>query len=727
MRTPIQSSMPLLLSLVMLLFSIRLSAQNYQSYYWYTGDKEINMSNYSSPTINNISGNPPHAKFITNGAYYTGSSSLPITEFSIQDNYINQYDATNGLISTQFFDLINTTGIEHTSTDPSPEVSVIPKPGNECGTYFIIYGFNQIQAATHTAQSEALCYAEYSTDVQTGLISTGNLLQSINLFNLSSGDIFAPSFAMSKKNTNNQRYLYAVTPYYNSTTMDVSTRVYKYLITSTGITQTDLTPGIANDYLEFSGVLAPSETELSDDQSMLAFARRNTINFPSNVDLVVVKLDPTTGNLLNSNMSNVLTYDLPDKVPLGDSYSGIEFKSDNSTLYINDREDGIRSFNIISGQLASSQITNSQFYSNSQLEMRYFQNGSSDQRICAVKDPNSGSGTYEIGYINNASMSQNSGLNSFLWQFQEFQKVDGVFTLQDQIDGEDYSTWSDPNNSTACCTRYYESPYKEVNAENRSNSPGNNQFGNTNGDVIIENTFTVPSGVICTLSNMVLRFHPGGEVIVEPNARLYLQNTKLTGLSCGTTWNGVRVLGTPSQPQQLAYQGYLNMNTGSEISHAVCGAATYDKESGDLNASGGFIQTNSVSFIDNYQDLAIPYYPSSSSNPSNNFFDLTTFKVDDNYRFGTSLSYRASVTQIYRVYFRGCTFANDCTSPVMQSSSVNTTAGVAALDAYIIVDQKTSQTPCVFRNLYQGILALKWAVNQIFVAQNSQFTNNQKG
>jgi hypothetical protein len=63
----------------------------------------------------------------------------------------------------------------------------------------------------------------------------------------------------------------------------------------------------------------------------------------------------------------------------------------------------------------------------------------------------------------------------------------------------------------------------------------------------------------------------------------------------------------------------------------------------------------------------------------------------------------------------------------MQASNVNTKAGILITDAYVIVDRKTSTTPCVFRSLYQGIWAQKLFVNQIFSVTNSQFNQNQMG
>lgn len=219
--------------------------------------------------------------------------------------------------------------------------------------------------------------------------------------------------------------------------------------------------------------------------------------------------------------------------------------------------------------------------------------------------------------------------------------------------------------------------------------------------------------------------------MIQPGGRLNLNNATLTALNCGTTWKGVRVWGNHSLPQTTANQGYLNMQNNATISHAEVGAATWNKEAGSLTTSGGFIQTLNARFTNNKVDLEIPQYPSSASNPSNNFFDNTQFVIDDNYRFGNATDHRAKVSQIYRVLFRGCTFANDATAPAMQAFNVNNFAGILIFDAFVGVDRKVitggPTTPTVFRSLYQGINASKGFTNQVFTVTNTQFTQNQMG
>lgn len=315
----------ILFASLLLIFNLLLFSQNYQSYFWYMGDKEINMSNYSSPTVNTIAGNPPHAFYAASGAYYIGSNSAPATEFTVSDNYAYQYDIVNGLAQQQLFDL----NANYTSNPPEvtttgttgPEIIAIPKPGSECGVYYIIWSSYNTSASATFQKTATLGYSQYTTDLNTAVVN--NTLNTCQIINTTYyGEPFPPSIAVGKKLANGNRYLYAVVPFYDlSQSFNVTTRLYKYSITSTGITQVDLTPGIINDYIEFLGIIQPSETELSFDQSMIAFARKNTTAFPNEgqsnaIDMVIVKLDPSTGNLLGGSMANVITYNLPDNIQL---------------------------------------------------------------------------------------------------------------------------------------------------------------------------------------------------------------------------------------------------------------------------------------------------------------------------------------------------------------------------------------------------------------------------
>ncbi len=612
----------------------------------------------------------PNAKYVSAGAYWTNGASNS-TEFTVSDEQVHQWNPINGLVSQPLYNLNpnGPCGEGNCTGYPGFETLIIPKPGSECGVYYIIYSYFNSSVGAAFNKESVFSFSTYSVDLNTPIVT--NTLQSIVINNTTHyGELFTTQFAVSKKNSSGQRFLYAVVPFYNySISQNVKTRLYKYAITSSGIQEVDFTPGIANNYIEFNGVIAPTEVELSHDQTMLAFARKNIDNFPNSglsnaVDLVIVKLDPATGNLLNGSLGNIFTHNLTDYIVNGDSYTGLEFSSSSQFLYINNSGDGIRKFTISSSQL-SDIIPNSDLYTDSQLELRYFQNGSNDQRICAVRNDN---GTYRIGYFNSSIPTPIMGTQNLNFTYtvgNSFPKINNVFTLPDQVDGVDYSTWSNKDNSSACCTRFFvpndDDGYTPPGSGNLTWNPGSglNPF-NSIGTVVFRGDFVVVSGQNLTINNMTLRFHPGSKVIVQPNAKLYLNNTKLTGLDCNSTWDGVRLYGNRSLTQTYANQGFLSAYNLSEISHATVGLATWNLETGNINTSGGWAICNDVNFRNNKKDLDMVSYP----NANQTAFYRCNFTINDSYRFGTTLDHRAQLAQVTNVKFHGCTFANDCTQDV---------------------------------------------------------------
>lgn len=534
---------------------------------------------------------------------------------------------------------------------------------------------------------------------------------------------YAPSFAVCKSRPDKSRFIYVLTPVRVGNA--AKTRLYKHTINANG---TISSPAFSGFLAEFDGKLETSEMDLSHDGQYLAFARSNQQFFPTGTDLVVIRLNTTTGNLFTTSPPSVSVYNLPDATTSGgagdDKYSGVEFHPTNTNiLYFGKVNEGIRRLDISNG--TNTFVFGSLDYGASQIELTYYQTGTSNVYISALRQSGS---TYTLAYINGSNAMQTysaPGISVSYSFLNPFPQVNGIFTLQDQVDGEDYSIWSNKDNSSACCTRFFvpddDNGYTPPGSGNLTWNPGSglNPFNST-GTIVFRGDFVVTAGQNLTINNMTLRFHPGSKVIVQPNAKLYLNNTKLTGLDCNSTWDGVRLYGNRSLTQTYANQGFLSAYNLSEISHANVGLATWNLESGDINTSGGWAICNDVNFRNNKKDLDMISYP----NANQAAFYRCNFTINDSYRFGTVLDHRVQLAQVSNLKFHGCTFANDCTQPAMQAFNVNSKAGIYSFDAGFEVNQNGT-IKSTFRSLYQGINANRLFANMPFTATNAVFTQNQ--
>lgn len=369
-----------IVAMLLFLFCFQFTQSQIQCRYWHTGDEYTDWGSVS-PTHSPLPGNAPHASYATSTAYWTNGTSSTI-DFTISDNNIHLYNPVDGPLDIPFFDMTNTV--------PGSEIVAIPKPGSECRHYYIIYPYNRVNISSHPSQQTGLSYVEFDSEYYNATVGSENNLVNYSVYQNTNSSVFTPAIAVTKMAADKSRFLYAVTAYTVGVGNPVTTRIYKYNITSSGITEVDMTPTLANNYIEINARIAPTELELSHNQQTLAFARTNNTDF-NNIDLVTISLD-ASGNLLNGSLSNVKTYNLTDVIVpggSGDNYTGIEFHPNNQTLYINNANDGIRSFAYTqtspTPQISSTKITSSFDYSKSELELRYCTNCANPQ-ICAVSN-----------------------------------------------------------------------------------------------------------------------------------------------------------------------------------------------------------------------------------------------------------------------------------------------------------------------------------------------------
>ncbi|MBN1338404.1 MAG: hypothetical protein JXA03_03725, partial [Bacteroidales bacterium] len=130
-------------------------------------------------------------------------------------------------------------------------------------------------------------------------------------------------------------------------------------------------------------------------------------------------------------------------------------------------------------------------------------------------------------------------------------------------------------------------------------------------DTVIRTDFIVETGQTCIIRSRVL-FYPSIRLIVERGAKLSIEGGTLTN-ACNGLWQGIELRGNACQPQNIAYQGVVEVLNGGTIENAVCGIRTIkmqpDEEGVDPDYSGGIIWADNAGFINNKTAVEFYSYP----------------------------------------------------------------------------------------------------------------------
>lgn len=308
-------------------------------------------------------------------------------------------------------------------TQITGEVAIVPIPGS-CTDYYVIYTKTDILAGEgQTFYTKVSCsggvvtvtnfsgptYFTCGTKDDVGGIFTAYVYKG---FGIGAGGRIAVSKIASGSGSTAKRYLYIA-----STVNGIT----KYDITSTGIANPSAFGTITGISLsDYAGY----ELELSPDQKWLAFSNHNYVTAGSKVFALQL-------NIINGNYNNYFqVYNLS-------SIKGLEF--DKSTLYPNLYvAGGVTGTNVLAKiNLNTAVQTNiaagSNDFSNTFLELA--KNG----YMMAIT-PGTGSikRLSKINPTTNAITSQNLTSNSS----HTYQQMGNVYTLPEQIDGEDYTGFS---------------------------------------------------------------------------------------------------------------------------------------------------------------------------------------------------------------------------------------------------------------------------------------------
>ena len=151
-------------------------------------------------------------------------------------------------------------------------------------------------------------------------------------------------------------------------------------------------------------------------------------------------------------------------------------------------------------------------------------------------------------------------------------------------------------------------------------------FKNTtwNTNVHAVGTITIPNNVTLTI-NSTVQFDYGSSIIVEPGAKLIINNGLLTN-ACSEKWNGVTVMGNPSLPINQQNQGYVQITGGGTIENAVCAISVQ---------GGGIVETNNAIFTNNQAGIKFQPLTTVQSGTSGTLTNAT-FTLNSSYIGSTS-------------------------------------------------------------------------------------------
>jgi hypothetical protein len=589
-------------------------------------------------------------------------------------------------------------------------------------------------------------YATVDLEANGGLgavTSSGNEIQvCVNKF------ASAP-LAVSKPLANGNRYLYTLSldPY------GVNVKVKKHLVSSTGI-------NYVNTVYSGSEDLIPAELELSHDGTKLAMANSEGNN------VLMLHLDPVNGDLVGSagnNGNGTSDFIIPNSTNL----RGVEFSPSGNNLFVSSKSIGVVKIDIL-GNSVGSPLIQSEFYSNSDLEMAYDPNG--NYKIYGVHDNGTNLGAISNLDLLSSNFTSNAitGVNVFSNGFPtgNFSTYDYKF-LPKTIDGEDYVARFQNSTSSCCVVMNEYDVYRYTAQSNGTWLPAGNPINNQ-GIITIENELRIPQGKTITIKNMILKFAPGARLVIENGTtgfggKLILDSSTLTvDNRCGANlmWLGVEVWGNQSQPQVSfgnSNQGRIEIKNQSKIEHAIVGVLLSRRNEiipptpgvpptllNTFNTAydGGIVQSTNSFFYGNKRGVWFqPYVNGAINNLSqfvNNEFKWNGALLDPNEIFHSHVQ----MDEVYGVRFLGNDFLNlqPGSQPTVGSSGDQGDGyGIFSLNSQFFVDSRCASavllpvgTPCPnvdknkFTNLYMGIAASSGS-NRTFRCDKSIFSNCRYG
>jgi len=250
----------------------------------------------------------------------------------------------------------------------------------------------------------------------------------------------------------------------------------------------------------------------------------------------------------------------------------------------------------------------------------------------------------------------------------------------------------------------------------------------------------ISNGATLTINNSEYEFGPDASIIIEPGAKLIVNNTILTNSKyCAPDfklWKGIEVRGNSEESQLPEYidqqwvyhQGRIYLN-GATISNAETAIATLKRDAaGNIfwNTGGGIVTARDSDFINNNRALAfIPYKPGNIS-----WLTACNFIINEEYLPGNTFYKHVDLNEVYDIRFTACDFSlspHPDVSPSNQAiaaynSSFRVLPGCSSL---VSPCPEENIEPTQFTGFYRAIGA--YNTNAGFYVDNAVFTANSTG
>jgi hypothetical protein len=190
----------------------------------------------------------------------------------------------------------------------------------------------------------------------------------------------------------------------------------------------------------------------------------------------------------------------------------------------------------------------------------------------------------------------------------------------------------------------------------------------------LHGSIRIKSGATLTISGAGTSiFMPKNALIViEPNARLIVNDATITNGCDQSLWGGIRMEGDRNQVQSPLYQPLVELNN-AHIENAIVAVANYDADK-SFNSTGGIIKATNTTFLNNEKAVDLSYYhklPITFVKPYQAQFTQCTFDINDDYKFDNGNGYtgsnphrffsHVSLYEVDGVRFNGCSFRNSNT------------------------------------------------------------------
>ena len=252
----------------------------------------------------------------------------------------------------------------------------------------------------------------------------------------------------------------------------------------------------------------------------------------------------------------------------------------------------------------------------------------------------------------------------------------------------------------------------------------------------------IKSGSTLTLKCHV-RMPAESKIIVEPGAKLILDGGTITNHG-GGLWQGIEVWGNSNQQQESSFwdpnQGIVKIINGT-IENADNAITLWHP--GDWYSMGGIVDANGATFLNNHRSVEFMKYqnkaPNGNTYRNESSFTNCTFKVDDNYRGGSSNPFSSHVTlwDVNGVFFTACTFLNEQSTFLY---SLYNNKAIYSMDAGYTVRGTCDATlgygqPCpsdalvksTFKGFNTAVHALGGSTSNVVKVEDAVFDGNFKG